>query len=361
MLRLVPRQTGSTWMLWSAPVLAVILTVMAGGLMFLSLDVDPVAALGHILLDPFSSTYARAELLVKSAPLALIGLGLSLGFRAGVWNIGAEGQFTLGALGGGVVALAFWNVEGAWLFPLICLGGIASGMAWAAIPAYLKVRHNTNEILVSLMLTYIAVLLISALVSGPLRDPEGYNFPESRMFHASAVAPILIEGTRAHIGIALAPLIAVILWGVLMRHEIGYGVRLFGDAPKAARFAGFTEKGTVWFCLLLSGGLAGLAGALEATGPLGQLVPDLPAGYGFTAIIVAFLGRLTPLGVLVGAFALGVTYIGGESAQVAMSLPAAVVGVFQGMLLFFLLSIDVLVTNRVQWVVPAAAKIKAGP
>ena len=212
MPRLEPRTERSKVLLWTTPLLAAVMTVISAYALFVMIGVDPIKALGHVIIDPFSSSYARSELLVKAAPLALIALGLSLGFRANVWNIGAEGQFTLGAICGGAVALAFYGFEGLWLFPIICIGGALGGMAWAAIPAALRTRMGVNEILVSLMLTYIAALLLSALVSGPLRDPDGFNFPESRIFHDSAMPPILIEGTRAHIGIAIVPIVALLLW-----------------------------------------------------------------------------------------------------------------------------------------------------
>lgn len=359
MLRLEPRTERSRLLLWTTPLLAAAMTVVSAYAVFLIIGVDPAKALRHVIVDPFSSAYARSELLVKAAPLALIALGLSLGFRANVWNIGAEGQFTLGAIGGGAIALAFYGVDGPWLFPLICAGGIAAGMGWAAVPAALRTRMGVNEILVSLMLTYIAVLLLSALVSGPLRDPDGFNFPESRIFHESAIPPMLIEGTRAHIGIAIVPIVAIFLWWLTRYHEVGLSLRLLGDTPRAARFAGYSEARAVWFCLLVSGGLAGLAGALEATGPIGQLVPGIPVGYGFTAIIVAFLGRLHPIGVVFAALALAVSYIGGESAQIAMSLPAAMVGVLQGTLLFWLLIFDLFVGYRVRLLGPPKKSVRA--
>lgn len=360
MLQVEPRPVRSKVLLWTTPVIAAFMTMVSAYLLFLVIGVDPWKALGHVVLDPFSTGYNRSEMLVKAAPLALIALGLNLGFRAGVWNIGAEGQFTVGAICAGAVALAFYEVEGFWLFPLVCLAGIAGGMGWASIPAYLRTKLSVNEILVSLMLTYIAVLLLSALVSGPLRDPDGFNFPESRIFHDSAIPPILFEGTRAHIGIVVAPIVALGLWWLMRYHAIGFSLRLLGDAPRSARFAGFSENNVVWFCLLVSGGLAGLAGAFEVTGPIGQLVPGVPVGYGFTAIIVAFLGRLHPIGVLFSALALSVSYIGGESAQIAMSLPAALVGVLQGLLLFYLLVFDLFVGYRVRRKRPTQA-IRAVP
>ncbi|MEZ5773335.1 MAG: ABC transporter permease [Hyphomicrobiaceae bacterium] len=359
MLRLERRKEASRSMLYATPFLAVLLTMAAGIVLFALIGKDPLRAISIIFFQPLTSVYGVTELLVKATPLVLIAVGLSLGFRAGIWNIGAEGQYTMGALAGGAVALAFYDQPGLWLLPLMCVAGAAGGAAWAAIPAFLKTRFNANEILVSLMLTYVAGLILSVMVFGPLRDPEGLSFPESRLFHDSARLPVLISGTRAHVGILVA-LVAVLLTAfVLARHRFGLVIRVLGAAPAAARFAGFSETATVWTCLLVSGALSGLAGLFEASGTLGQLVPALPVGYGFTAIIVAFLGRLHPVGILAAGLLLGLTYIGGEGAQIAMSLPSAVTSVFQGMLLFFLLAMDVLVNYRIRLGSRPAAAIAA--
>jgi simple sugar transport system permease protein len=349
MLRLEPRREPSTVMLCATPALALGLTIVAGLLLFLILGKDPARAMGLIFIEPFRSVRGLSEMLVKATPLIIIAVGLSIGFRAGVWNIGAEGQFVIGAISGGAVALALHPLNGIWLLPLMCLAGIAGGMAWAAIPAVLKTRYGANEILVSLMLVYVASLLLNQLMHGVLKDPDGFNFPESRLFQSSAKVPILIDGTRAHAGILLALAIAAGGWWLLWRRVTGFKLRVLGEAPAAARFAGFSEPRLIWFCLLLSGGLAGLAGVLEAAGPVGQLVPALPVGYGFTAIIVAFLGRLNPIAIVPAGLLIALTHIGGETAQIAMSLPSATTSVFQGLLLFFLLASDVLVGARLVW------------
>ncbi|MEQ1613306.1 MAG: ABC transporter permease [Hyphomicrobiaceae bacterium] len=358
MLRLEPRREPSQAMVYATPFIAVALTLVAGFLLFAAMGRDPLQAMFLIFVKPLTSLNGLAELTVKATPLVLIATGLAVGFRAGVWNIGAEGQFTIGALTGGAVALAVYPAGGVWLLPLMMLAGILGGMAWAAIPALLRTRFNANEILVSLMLSYVAVLLLSLLVHGILRDPEGANFPESRLFQAAGLIPNLIPGTRAHFG-ALAALLAVAAIQLLLsRHLAGYQVKVLGMAPRAARFAGFSENRIVWGCFLLSGGLAGIAGLIEAAGPVGQLVPSLPVGYGFTAIIVAFLGRLHPIGILFAGLLIGLTYIGGEMAQIAMRLPSATISIFQGLLLFFLLASDVLVRFRPVWRhAPAAAKL----
>jgi simple sugar transport system permease protein len=359
MLKLIPRKEPSRLMLYTTPFLAVLLTLVAGFLLFTILGKDPLRAMGLIFIRPLMSTNSLAELLVKGTPLILIAIGLAIGFRAGVWNIGAEGQFTLGAITGGSVALAFYPEGGPWLLPLMAAAGILGGMAWAAIPAFLKTKFNANEILVSLMLTYVAVLLLSFLVHGALRDPDGQNFPESRLFQDWGLLPQLIPGTRAHVGFLVALFAAVAAYVYLQRAVAGFQVKVLGQAPRAARFAGYSERRIVWSCFMISGGLAGLAGLFEAAGPVGQLVPSLPVGYGFTAIIVAFLGRLHPIGIVLAGLLMALTYIGGETAQIQMSLPSATTSVFQGMLLFFLLATDVLVNFRVvRTAKPAPVKVQ---
>jgi ABC-type uncharacterized transport system permease subunit len=346
--RLEPRPEVSRAMTVATPVIAVALTVLTGFVLFALMGYDPGESLFYFFVSPILSVYGLAELAIKATPLVLIATGLAIGFRAGVWNIGAEGQLTLGAIAGGTLGLWLIDQEGAWILPLICLAGIAGGMAWAAIPAFLKTRFEVNEILTSLMLTYVATLLLSALVYGPLKDPEGFNFPQSKMFSASETLPVILEGTRLHAGAAVALLVALAGWLLISRTLIGFEVKVVGQAPAAARFAGFSEKRMVWFCLLLSGGLAGLAGLFEVAGPIGQLVPSVSPGYGFTAIIVAFLGRLHPAGVLLAGLIMALSYLGGENVQISVGLPQAVTGVFQGMLLFFLLACDVLIRYRIR-------------
>lgn len=354
MLRLEPRVRSSAFVEAATPVLAVITTILAGLVLFAALGKDPVAAVRIIFLDPLLDPYSRSEILIKAGPLILIALGLSFGFRAGIWNIGAEGQYVMGALAGGAVALAFHDGGGPWLLPLMALAGAAGGCAYAMIPAFLKVRFNANEILVSLMLVYVAGLFLVAMVSGPLRNPQGFAFPESRIFGEAARLPTL-EGTRIHLGILVTLLAVIAAHVALHRHVFGFSTRLSGSAPRAARFAGMERSRMVYACLGLSGALAGLAGLFEVAGPIGQLQTSLPVGYGFTAIIVAFLGRLSPVGILLAGLVMAVTYIGGETAQFALRLPAAAISVFQGMLLFFLLAFDLLTRYRITRTRPGPA------
>ncbi|MBC8158476.1 MAG: ABC transporter permease, partial [Alphaproteobacteria bacterium] len=310
MIRLVARRQRSQAMVWGAPLLAVVLTLITGGLTFAIMGKPMGAALFTFFVQPLTSVYGVSELIVKASPLVLIGIGLSLGFRGNVWNIGAEGQYTFGAILGGGIAIFFHDSTSAFLLPAMLIAGAIGGMAWAAIPAFLRTRFNANEILVSLMLTYVAVLLLSYLVHGPWRDPDGYNFPESRLFPEAGTMPVLIEGTRVHLGVFFA-LIAVGVALLLGKGLTGVKLKLVGLAPEAARFAGFSETRVIWFALLAGGGLAGLAGVIEVAGPLGQLISTISPGYGFSAIFVAFFWRVHPLGVFVAGLVLGVKDLGG--------------------------------------------------
>ena len=335
-------------MLWLSPVLAALLSVAGISLLFAALGRDTVQALHTLFIAPLATVDGLSELGLKATPLLLCAIGIAVGVRADVWNIGAEGQFTLGAIIGSGVALAFGGQDHWWIIPAMLLAGIAGGMAWAAIPALLRTRFNAHEILTTLMLAYVAIQLLGYLVHGPWQDPQGYSFPQTPQFEADAMLPVLIPGTRLHIG-ALFALLAVPLGSVLLgRTLMGFRIRTVGAAPAAARYAGFNRNAIVWVCLLLSGGLAGLAGICEIAGGNGQLTPTISPGYGFAAIIVAFLGRLSPVGILFASLLMALLYLGGEGLQVTMQLPIAVTGTIQGMLLFFLLAADVLITYRVR-------------
>ena len=347
--RLVKRSVPSKAMIFLSPLFAIFLTLLASILLFLMMDVSPLAALHSFFIEPVSTLYGLSELMVKATPLILIGVALALGFRAGVWNIGAEGQLILGGIFGGAVALFFYEKTGFYIIPLILVAGVIGGILWAAIVAFLRTRFNANEILTSLMLSYVAGLLLNLLVHGALRDPDGMNFPESRLFSDSALLPILLEDTRLHIGALIALLAVGLGWVLLSRTLLGYQIKVTGDAPAAGEHAGFSTHKIIWTTLLLGGGMAGIAGAIEVTGPIGQLLPSISPGYGFTAIIVAYVGRLHPVGVLFAALLLALSYLGGETAQINLKLPVAVTGVFQGLLLFFLLASDVLIHYKVSF------------
>ncbi|MEW6169747.1 MAG: ABC transporter permease [Pseudomonadota bacterium] len=348
MLRLERRAQPSRAMRVLAPLIAALLMFLTGLVIFTLLGKAPLAAFGVFFVKPLSSMYGLGELLVKTAPLLLCALGLAIGFRANVWNIGAEGQLVAGALAGSGVALAWGQTESAGVLPAMLLAGALGGMAWAAVPALLRTRFRTSEILTSLMLVYVAQLLLSYLVHGPWRDPDGFNFPQSRMFNDWELLPLLGEGTRAHLGAVFALVAALLSWFFTEKTYAGYRLQVAGLAPAAAAYAGFGEQRNVWLALLIGGACAGLAGIGEVAGPIGQLQPSVSPGYGFAAIIVAFVGRLHAAGIVLASLLMSLLYLGGEQAQIDLALPAAITGLFQGLLLFYLLAADAFVTWRIR-------------
>ncbi|GAA6180153.1 ABC transporter permease [Shimia sp. NS0008-38b] len=351
MIALQKRPTPSRALSLATPIIAVIITMIMGGILFAVLGKNPFEAIRTIFYDPVFGEFAfyyRPQLLVKAAPLVLIAIGLSLGFKAGIWNIGAEGQYIMGAICGAAVGLAVYPTESRLIFPVMILAGAFGGWAWGMIPALLKVRFGTNEILVSLMLVYVAEQFLASMSLGLLRNPEGHGFPGSRNFGDYPAASSWInEAVGLHWGMAFAFIAVIFAYVLLNRHILGFNIRLTGEAPRAARFAGVNPTRLILFCLGTSGALAGLAGMFEVTGPSGQVNIDFASGYGFTAIIVAFLGRLHPVGILLAALLMALTYVGGDLAQGNLGLPSAAIQVFQGMLLFFLLALDLLTNYRV--------------
>ena len=348
MLKLEPRPQLSRFWSYGSPILALAVTVLIGMVLFSLLGKDPVKGLLVFFWEPIKSGYALGELMVKATPLLLIALGLAVCFRSNVWNIGAEGQYLIGAVFAGGVALLADKSTGGWIVLPILLAGVLGGMLWAGVVALLRDRFNANEILVSLMLVYVATMVLSYLVYGPWKDPAGYNFPQTKTFEAVTQIPRLFKGSRVSIGLIIALAGAAALWVFLFRTRAGFAQQVGGLAPAAARYAGFSARRAIWVALLTSGGAAGLAGALEVAGPIGQLTPYVPAGYGFAAIIVAFVGRLHPVGMIFSAILMSMFYIGGELAQSRLGLPKSLTGVFQGLLLFSLLACDTLIAYRIR-------------
>ncbi len=349
-IELIRRPERSTTMAFLSPLLAIVLTVVVGFFIFAAIGVDPFRGLYVYFVEPLTTDWSIQELIVKAIPIILIAVGLALCYLSNNWNIGAEGQFTAGAIAGSALPILLPDVQNFATLPLMLLMGIAGGMLYAAIPALLKIRFGTNEILTSLMLVYVSLLFLDWIVRGPWRNPQGYGFPGSVDFSDAATIPILVEGSRLHLGLVLVIVAVLAAWFLLRRTITGFEISVLGQAPRAGAFAGFSRTRMILLTFMISGGLAGLAGISEVAGPVGKLDVVISPGYGFTAIIVAFLGRLNPIAILVAGFVLALTYIGGEAAQITLGLSSKTANVFQGMLLFFVLACDSFILYRIRFV-----------
>jgi general nucleoside transport system permease protein len=345
------RAERSTTIAIASPLIAIALTLVTMAILFAILGKNPITALGVYFIEPLTDSYSLIEIAVKATPLVMTAVGLALCYIANVWNIGAEGQLLIGAVCGSWIAVKTQGTDaGAWVLPAMLVAGAVGGALYALIPAICKVRFGASEILTSLMLVYVAELVLDYLVRGPWRDPNGYNFPTTAEFDPVATVPTLIEGSRLHLGAVIALVVVMIATVLLGRTIMGFEIRVVGAAPRAARFAGFDSDRLVIVTFLISGALAGLAGIIEVAGPVGHLQPGVSPGYGFTAIIVAFLGRLNPVGILIAGLFLALTFIGGEQAQIAMKVPLDLTKVFQGILLFYVLACDSLILYRIRLV-----------
>ncbi|MEQ8298151.1 MAG: ABC transporter permease [Nitratireductor sp.] len=346
--RIEQRPEPSARMRVAAPILATALTLLVGSIVFAALGHSPLATLHAFFIAPLSSMNGLSEWLLKASPLILIACGLAVGFRANVWNIGAEGQLIIGAIAASGVGLFYPDPESVLLLPLMFVAGALAGMGWAAIPAFLRARMNTNEILVTLMLTYIAVLFLSWLVHGPWRDPAGFNYPQTALLPAAAMFEPFDYAYRLNGSVFITVVAVVAMWLFTDRSFLGYKMSVSGAAPLAARYAGFRESAAVWTGLLAGGAAAGIAGMAEAAGPLGQLSSQISPGYGFAAIIVAFIGRLNAFGIVLGGLLMSLLFLGGDSVQMTLGLPSALTRIFQGILLFFLLAADFFIFYRIR-------------
>ena len=344
-MRLEKRAERSAAMALASPFIALGLTVVTAAIIFALRGIDPLNGLYVYFIEPLTALWSVEQLLVKATPLVLIGAGLAVAYRANVWNIGAEGQLTAGAIMAGMIPVMLPNWQSPLTLLLMLLFGAIGGMAWGSISAILKNRFNANEILTSLMLVYVVQLLLDWLVRGPWRDPKGFNFPKSITFTDWQLLPYLTSGI--HLGVVIALVMALVLGFVMTRTLKGFEITVSGLSPRAARFSGFSKQRTVMFCFLLSGGLAGLAGAIEISSVVGQLQPQISPGYGFAAIIVAFLGRLNPVGAILAGLLLALSYIGGEAVQTALQVPEKITRVIQGVLLFYVLACDTLINYRI--------------
>lgn len=351
-LRLEKRPEPSKLLQVVTPVAAVLLTMVLGAIIFSALGYDGLGAVREIFVSPLAISYKWQDLAVKAAPLIIIAVGLSIAYRANVWNIGAEGQYIVGAICGTGIGILTNDMTGWWIMPLMMLAGAAGGAAYAAVPAFLRVRFNVNEILTTLMLTYASVYLLNYLLAGPFKSPTSMGQPQTVLLSADQTLPYIIPGTIVQLNAPIAIVVALAVWLVFSRFVFGFQIRVVGSAPHAARYGGFSADRTIWLAMLISGGLAGFAGILEVMGPVGRLILQFPANYGFTAIIVAFLGRLHPLGAILAGIMIAISFVGGEMAQISIKLPFAAVGIFQAMMLFLILASDLLVRYRIRAVRP---------
>ena len=354
-LELQKRAGASTLFSILSPFIALVLTLVAGAIMFLILGKPPLASLYTYFVEPLSDPWAREQILVKATPLTLIAVGLAVCFRSGNWNIGAEGQYLIGGMFGAMIPVLFNDWNSPIVLPLILMMGMLGGALYGLIPAFLKSRFGTNEILTSLMLVYVAQQFVDWIVRGPWRNPQGMGFPGTKTFNESAILPSLWQHADAHYGAVIALIAAIGVWFMLAKTTKGFEVTVLGQSPRAGRFAGFSAKNMTIFAFLFSGAMAGLAGISEVSGSVEKLDDKLSLGYGFTAIIVAFLGRLNPLGIVAAALVLALSYIGGEAAQISLGVSDRAARVFQGLLLFFVLACDTLIHYRVRLVSAAKA------
>lgn len=359
-IRFEKRLAPSRLMLVATPIASVLLTMLLGAVIFQLIGFDGPRAIYETFITPVVASYKWQDVMTKAAPLIIIALGLSLGNIAKVWNIGAEGQYIIGALAGAGVALAFPQASSFWIIPLMILAGVAGGAVWAAIPAFLRTRFRVNEVLSTLMLVYVALQVLNYLVGGPWKDPNGHNFPQTAPLSATQQLPHTLPGTPIPPGLAVAIVLTLVFWVLMTRSVFGFSVRTVGAAPDAARYGGFDASRTVWSTLMISGGMAGLAGILEVASQLGQINLGFPSNYGFTAIIVSFLGRLHPIGVFLAGLILAVTYVGGQVAQTAVHVPEATAGIFQATMLFFILASDILIRYRLRVVREAPSPVAVG-
>jgi len=345
---LEPRAQPSRVMRWAAPPLAILTMLVVGSLLFWALGKNPLGSFKVFFIDPLTSSYGWSELLVKACPLILIAEGLAIGFKARIYNIGAEGQLIMGALFGGGVAIYCDGSSSPWVLPAMVAAGALGGALWGWLPAVLKTRFNAEETLTTLMLNYVAAFLLEYMVSDPWRDPGGMNFPQSIMFGDNSLFHVLFDGTRVNTSVFITLFVVLAFWLFNSRSFLAYKLEIGGHAPAASRYAGFSTKQTVWFSLIISGLTAGLAGIGEVAGPVGQLNLNISPGYGYAAIIVAYLGRLNAIGIVLAGFLMALIYLGGEAAQISLQMPAAITGIFQGMLLLFLLGADAFIDNRLR-------------
>lgn len=327
-----------------APILGVIIGLLIGAVLILIAGRDPISSYASMAQGALGGSRQITETILKAAPLLLVGLGLTVAFRTRVWNIGGEGQYFIGALMGGMVALYLPGLPQPLLLLAMIVAGMIGGMLWALIPGYLKVRHGMNEIISTLMLNYVAILLVQYLARGPLQEPGGY-LPESAQFVRAARLPGLF-GSRIHIGVLISLLFGPVVYGLLWGTPLGFKLRAVGSKDSVARYAGYRVERLILFALLFSGALAGLAGLMEVSTLHTRIKGEISGGYGFSGILVALLGRLHPAGVVIASVFFAALIIGAQSMHVLSSLPETLADAIQAVVVLSVLATDALVRRR---------------
>ncbi len=341
------RKTVSKTAIIVTPILSFVVSLLLTGILLIAFDANPLDTYAAMYKGAFGTSRAFTETLVKAIPLMLTGLGVALAFKLKFWNIGAEGQLTLAGVAATWVAI-YWSpwMPQPLLLPAVILVGAAAGAMWAGIPALLKTSLKVDETLVTLMLNYVAILFSSHLYYGPWRDPKGYGFPGTELFPKAAWFP-RIAG-RAHIGLYFAIVAAIVLWIIFQRTRWGFELKVIGNSQKAARYQGISVERNIVLAVLLSGALCGLAGVGEVAGISRRLQQGLSLGYGYTAIIVAWMAQLNPLAIPFVAILMGALLVGGDSVQMVMGLPSSMGLLMQGMMLFPLLAGSLFVEYRIK-------------
>jgi simple sugar transport system permease protein len=331
------------------PVLSILLALIAAGLVLLLSGENPIEVYRAIVRGSLGDRFAIAETFVKMIPLLLAGLGVSIAFRMQLWNIGAEGQFYFGAIAAtGTALFLVPDWPAILLIPAMAVAGLVGGAVWGGIPGALRAYLGANETITSLLLNYVAILFADYLVLNPWKNPQGFGFPGTKPFPDASYLPNY--GTyRVHLGLVFGLAAAALLWVALRRTRWGYELSVMGENPRAARYAGMRTRRQIVVVMALSGALAGLAGMSEVAGIAHQLQRNLSPGYGYTAILVAWLARLNPLGIVGVSFLLAALLVGGDQLQLAVGLPSSVAPMIQGAILFFLLGGEVLTRYRLTW------------
>lgn len=331
----------------SATFVSILLSLFIAGLFLLIVDVNPIAAYKDIIIESLGSFYGLSETLVKTTPLIFCGLAVALAFRMNLWNIGAEGQLYMGAIGATYIAL-FSGIQIHWLMMVtMFFAAVFAGGLWASVAAFLKAKYNVNEVIVTLLMNYIAILLSNYLIYGPWKDPKGFNFPLTAQFGEAAKFSEYFN-TRLHTGFILAVIFVFLLYFIIEKTTWGFEVKVVGDNPAAAKYAGIGISKNIFLVLFLSGGLAAVAGFSEVAGIQHRLQSGLSIGYGYTAIIIAWLAKRSAIGVLLVSFLMGILFVGGDALQIYYQLPVSMLSVFQGLILFFLLASEFFILNSIR-------------